>query len=175
MSGQKKKSRWGTQNLESYLRKRFPDKRMLRIDRESIGDPNHEAYGCMTNLNAVLPLYDIVLASPTIETGVSIDCIHFTSVWGIFQGVQTTDSVRQALARVRDNVPRYLWAKTTGINRIGNGATSIRSLLASQHKLVKANINQLVQADFNDPIDTEFQQPSLTCWAKKPPPSTWGW
>jgi len=40
----------------------------------------------MTSLNQVLGNYDVVLASPVIETGVSIDIRgHFTSVWGIAQ------------------------------------------------------------------------------------------
>lgn len=166
-SGQKKKSKWGTQILESYLQQMFPDKKILRIDRESIADPQHPAYGCIANLDAILPQYDIVLASPTIETGVSIDCHHFTSVWGIFQGIQTPDSVRQALARVRDSVPRSIWVKKFSINRIGNGSASVKSLLASQHKLAKYNMNLLMQADFLEEIDADFQPQSLHTWAKK--------
>lgn len=37
-SAQKAKSKWGTRNLEAYLRKLFPDKRILRIDSESVAD-----------------------------------------------------------------------------------------------------------------------------------------
>ena len=167
VSGQKKKASWGTQTLEAYLQRRFPSKRILRIDRESIADPEHPAYGCMAHLNELLPQYDIVLVSPTVETGVSINCSHFTSVWGIFQGVQACDSVRQALARVRANVPRYIWIRKTGFSRVGNGSTSINSLLASQHKLAQANVNLLSQADFTDEIDLDFQPESLRTWAKK--------
>jgi hypothetical protein len=167
VSGQKKKSQWGTQILEAHLRAKFPDKAILRIDRESIADPQHPAYGCMAHLNELLPHYDIVIASPTIETGVSIDCDHFTAVWGIFQGIQNCDSVRQALARVRSNVPRYVWIRKTGFSHVGNGSRSIKSLLASQHRLTRANINLLQQADFTDPIDIDFQPESLICWARK--------
>jgi hypothetical protein len=167
VSGQKKKSQWGTQNLEAYLKKRYPDKKILRIDRESIADPEHPAYGCMTHLNELLPHYDIVVVSPTIETGVSIDCIHFSSVWGIFQGIQTPDSVRQALSRVRANVPRFLWARQTGISRVGNGSYSVGALVAAQDKITKANIAQLQLADFTDDIDTDFQPESHRTWAKR--------
>jgi hypothetical protein len=136
-SAQKEKSKWGTQNLEAYLKREFPHKRILVIDSQTVADPNHPAYGCIAHLNSVLPNFDIVLSSPAIETGVSIECYkpktiapqvpfvfnllqqgvycpidetqqmsHFTSVWGIAQGVQGTDAVRQALARVRANVDR---------------------------------------------------------------------
>jgi hypothetical protein len=108
----------------------------------------------------------MVLASPSIETGVSIDITdHFTSVWGIAQGVQPVDSVRQALARLRQAVPRHIWAAAYGIGKIGNGSTSVKSLLASQHKLTKANITLLKDAGFED-IDTDFQPASLRTWAK---------
>ena len=168
---QKLKSKWGTQNLESYLKKKFPQHRILRIDSESVSSPDHPAYGCMGNLNALLPLYDIVIASPTIETGVSIDIkAHFTSVWAIAQGTQTVEAVCQALARLRDDVPRHLWAAERGLEKVGNGATSFKALLASEHKLCKANIRLLMMADADDEfagLDTDFQPESLNTWAKR--------
>ena len=168
---QKLKSKWGTQNLEAYLKKKFPDARILRIDSESVSNPEHPAYGCMGNLNALLPLYDIVIASPTIETGVSIDIRgHFTSVWAIAQGTQTVEAVCQALARLRDDVPRHLWAAERGLEKVGNGATSFEGLLASGHKLCQANIRLLMMADADDEfagLDTDFQPESLQTWAKR--------
>jgi len=198
-SAQKEKSKWGTQNLEAYLKREFPHKRILVIDSQTVADPNHPAYGCIAHLNAVLPNFDIVLSSPAIETGVSIECFkpraiapkvpfafgllqlgyyfpidetlhvsHFTSVWGIAQGVQSADGVRQALARVRANVDRHLWAAKRGFSGclVGNGTTSVKSLLASQHKLAKANIRLLAASQF-DELDTNFQPESLTTWAKR--------
>ncbi|MBE9117204.1 DUF3854 domain-containing protein [Lusitaniella coriacea LEGE 07157] len=168
-SAQKMKSNWGTYNLECYLKKIFPNKKILRIDSETVSDPSHPACGCIDKLNEILPHYDIVLASPSIETGVSIDIQgHFTGVWGIAQGVQTADSVRQALARVREPIPRHLWAREQGFNgsRIGNGSTSIQSLLKSQHKLCRANIALLRESEFED-IDLGFQPDTLKTWAKR--------
>lgn len=168
-SAQKMKSNWGTYNLECYLKKLFPGKTILRIDSQTVSNPNHPACGCMDKLNEILPNYDIVLASPSVETGVSIDIQgHFTGVWGIAQGVQTADSVRQALARVREPVPRYLWAREQGFNgsRIGNGSTSIRALLRSQHKLCRANIALIRESELED-LDLDFQPESLKTWAKR--------
>jgi primosomal protein N' len=65
----KGKVKWGTQNLENYLLKLFPELRILRIDAESIADPNHPAFACVDKLNEGLPLYDVAIASPSIETG----------------------------------------------------------------------------------------------------------
>ncbi|MGA1622106.1 MAG: plasmid replication protein, CyRepA1 family, partial [Synechocystis sp.] len=169
LSAQKLSSAWGTRNLEAYLNKQFPSHKILRIDAESLADPSHPAHGSLTQLNQVLQNYDIVLTSPAVETGVSIDLKnHFTSVWGIAQGVQTATSVCQSLGRIRANVPRYLWVAGYGFNQVGNGATSIPKLLTSGHRLTELNIRLLQQSDLDnlDDWDTGFQAESLLCWAK---------
>ena len=109
------------------------------------------------------------MASPSIETGVSIELEdHFTSVWVIAQGIQGENSVRQTLGRVRNNIPRHIWCASYGFNKIGNGSTSIPNLLTSGHRLTQLNIRLLQQSDFEsiEDIDTGFQAESLLCWAK---------
>ena len=170
-TGQKAKSKWGSINLESYLSQKFPEHRILRIDSESVADPEHEAYGCMGNLNAILPMYDIVICSPVLETGISIDIKgHFDHVWCIAYGLQTVDAVCQTVERVRDDIPRHLWAKATAKNnRIGNGSTTVRGLLASEHQITRANISLLQQASISefDELEVNFSPESLTTWAKR--------
>ncbi|BAZ47254.1 hypothetical protein NIES4102_43000 (plasmid) [Chondrocystis sp. NIES-4102] len=202
-SAQKLKSSWGTQNLESYLEQQFPNKKILRIDSETVADPNHRAYGCIAYLNEILPNYDIAIASPSIETGVSIECerpdrccsevpiafnlllqgissslvktkrvSHFDSVWAIAQGVQTADSIRQVLARIRASVPRYLWAAKRGLHKcmVGNGATVKKALIASTKNKASKNIQYLQQSDasLSDlDLDINFQPESLNTWAKR--------
>jgi hypothetical protein len=151
---QKVSSRWGTINLESLIKKAFPSLKILRIDAESVATLGHSAYGCMGNLNAVLPLYDVVIASPTIETGVSIDIKHFHRVFGFANGTQTVGAVCQTLERVRDDIPRHIWINKYSNQRIGNGSHDPGRLLKSQEKLFKANFHFLGQldaiADFDD-------------------------
>jgi hypothetical protein len=169
LSAQKLTSKWSTQTLEAYLQKKFPDKRILRIDSESLADSNHAAYGCISQLEQVLWQYDIVIASPSIETGISIELKnHFTSVWAIAQGIQSENAVRQTLSRLRHNVPRHLWCANYSFNTIGNGATSIPALLTSNQRFTQLNISLLQQSDFAylDDLDTGFQAESLLCWAK---------
>ncbi|HEY9605657.1 MAG TPA: plasmid replication protein, CyRepA1 family, partial [Allocoleopsis sp.] len=169
LSAQKRGSFWSTCTLEAYLQQKFPQAKILRIDSESLSEPTHPAYGCMPCLDRVLSNYDIVLASPVIETGVSIDLRgHFTSVWGIAQGIQSENSVRQALGRIRENLPRFLWVAPYGFNRVGNGSTSIPALLTSGQNLTQLNIRLLQQSDFDalDDLEMGFQAESLLCWAK---------
>ena len=169
VDGQKVKSMWGTQNFEAYLQKEFPEKRFLRIDSKSVINPEHSAYGCIDTLDQTLFGFDICIASPTIETGVSIDLKgHFTSVWDFAQGVIPVPSVLQRMARLREPVPRHVWAKSYAYGRIGNGSISPRRLIEGQHNKFKAHIAQLAQADFIFDWESasNFQPQALKTWAK---------
>ncbi|MGK7952834.1 MAG: plasmid replication protein, CyRepA1 family [Xenococcaceae cyanobacterium] len=128
-SAQKLKSKWGTQNLESYLQLEFPDKKILRIDSETVADPSHPAYGCIAHLNEILPNYDIAIASPSIETGVSIECQRTDRCYSevpiafqlLLQGIITN------LGKI-EQIPHFdsVWAIAQGVQ----AADSIRQVLA---------------------------------------------
>ena len=174
-SAQQEKSNWSTTTLENTLLKMFPDKKILRIDSESTWNPNHPAYNCISSLNHVLGLYDIVIVSSCVETGISIEITeHFTGVWCIAQGVQPENSIRQMLKRVRENVDRHLWVAKRGIEgcKVGNGSINLISLISSTKTATRANIQLLTLADYEENsffelVDTQFQQESLKTWAAK--------
>jgi len=74
--------------------------------------------------------------------------------------------VRQAWD-VSENMPRFIWVAAYGFNQVGNGSTSIPSLLTSGQSLSQLNIRLLQQSDFDalDDLEMSFQAESL-CWAK---------
>ncbi|MCM1985103.1 plasmid replication protein, CyRepA1 family [Lyngbya confervoides] len=165
LDAQKAKSRWGSKNLESYLAKKFPEKKILRIDSETVCDPESAAYGIIDHLNEDLLNYDIVIATPSLGTGVSIDVKgHFHAVFGIYQGAIPSTEIRQAIARVREEVPRYVWAKTFSACKVGNGSLHYRNLLKSVQQFVKRTIVMLKDVDFN--VDAASDPISLRTWAK---------
>ena len=146
-SSQKVKSKWSPQNIHKVLLKHFPELKVLVIDRETVAEKGHPAYACIENINQVVINYQVVLASPTIETGISIDGHHFDSVWAIANGVQTVDGFCQAIERVRADLPRHISISNKAIQRIGNGGISIKSLLRSEHQAYKANYTVLSRLD----------------------------
>ena len=166
LSGQRASSKWGSRNLEAYYKKLLPHLRILRIDSKSTTTLGHPAFGCTDDLNEVIKNYDLVLTTSTIETGVSIEEKHFDYVFGIFQGVQTTDGVRQHLSRYRLPVPRYIWLNPVGINRVGNGSNSVKALLAGEYIKNKANIKKLVNLGFEESIEGNFESICINTWAK---------
>lgn len=165
LDSQKVRGKWSSKNLETYLTLQFPGKRILRIDSESVSDPDHPAYCIADRINDVVGDYDVVLATPTIGTGVSIDIRgHFKAVFGIFQGVTPDSESRQALARVREPVPRFVWAAHFGPGKIGNGSCNYRDVARSMTKAVRYNIALLKDVDFD--LDEQSDPIALRTWAK---------
>lgn len=162
---QKSKSRWGTINLERYYQNKYSHLRILRIDSETVADPNHPAYGVVERLNEVATDYDLIIASPTIGTGVDLHLQgHFRAVAGIFQGTTADSEVRQFLSRVRDNVPRYIWARSFGARKIANGSTNYYSVARSTTKNIQINLKLLREVDFD--LDAAHDPITLRTWAK---------
>lgn len=174
LSSQKAKGIFSAQTLERRFKKLFPDKKFLRIDADTIADPSHPAYGIITRLNEALTEYDCVFVTPVFETGVSIDTVYFDAVFGIFSGVQTPDSVRQSLIRVRDNVPRYIWIANKGLCKVGNGATSYKDIMSSNKQLFGVHIKNLIASGLTDSVDANFSTVALETYCKFAARINWG-
>lgn len=170
LDSQKVKGKFSCINLESQLQESFPDLKILRIDSETVADETHAAFGCMEDINNRIKEYDIIITSPTIGTGVSIDLVnYFKAIFAIFQGAINVKDACQFLARVRDlTVPCHVWASSYGCGQIGNRSTYWKSLLATKNKVFKRNLQILQQIDLDLSIDFDEQlTPEHTkVWAK---------
>lgn len=165
VDSQKTRSRWGTINLERYYRNRKPHLRILRVDSETVADPNHPAYGVVDRLNEVAQDYDLIIASPTIGTGVDLNLRgHFSAVAGIFQGTTPDSEARQFLARIRESVPRFIWARGFGARKIGNGSCNYREVARSTTRNLQINLQLLRDIDFD--LDGAYDPLHLRTWAK---------
>ncbi len=137
-SAQKSRSADGTINLEKKALKYYKPSEILRIDSQTTSDPGHPAYGITGEALADMlkrGIYKIVLASPTICTGISIDGVngYFDGVFSIQSGNITPNAVRQQLVRLRDfECPRYVWTPKVGKNFIGCKSINPVELLTNQ-------------------------------------------
>jgi len=162
---QKAKSKFGSKNLEKYYRSRCPGKKILRIDAETVANPEHPAYQPDEKINELTALYDIVISSPTLATGVSVTLRgHFTAVFGIFQGAISDNEVRQSVARVREPVPRFIWCRQIAVGKIGNGEANYKEVAKSKEKDCRYNLQQL--RDFDLDLDKAHDPVVLRFWAK---------
>jgi hypothetical protein len=87
--------------------------RCLLINSETSGGEFEQAF--ITAPDSELQAYDVVIATPSMATGVSIEADHFDKVYGVFWGQSSTDAdMLQALARVRAPIPRVVWCAQRG-------------------------------------------------------------
>lgn len=163
-ASQQGKSKYSPQNLKALLLKLFPNLKLLVLDSVTVADKDDPACGALSVLNELLVDYDVVIASPTIETGVSIDIKHFDLVFSFVSGVQTVDAVCQTLERVRDDVPRYISIQTGGLDFIGDGSITPQGLLRAEYSKFTMNSEGLGRVD----IQTELEgckSINLSTWA----------
>lgn len=109
-------------NLARHVRRWWSDARVLELTAETIRDPNHPASAAINDPQLLLG-FDVVLASPVLETGFSIEdpAGHFRAVLGHTSGHVMPHAFVQSLGRLRTGVVRHIWCNHTG-SKIGNGA-----------------------------------------------------
>ncbi|NJN85856.1 MAG: DUF3854 domain-containing protein [Leptolyngbyaceae cyanobacterium SL_7_1] len=109
----------GTSKAIAHLiQQHYPDKRVLLINSETSGGECEQAFMQTPDAELSAGHYDIVICSPSVATGVSIEVEDKVErVYGIFMGNSSTDEdMAQALGRVRQPVERIVWCAKMGTN-----------------------------------------------------------
>lgn len=110
-------SRNGSEVLAEMIKQglKVPEHRILVINQSTSGDEKAQAF--IKNPSTESKNYDVIIASPSMSTGVSIEINgYFDEVIGIFYGVLNDGDIAQALGRVREPVERIVWVNKHGIN-----------------------------------------------------------
>ncbi|MFB2935831.1 plasmid replication protein, CyRepA1 family [Aerosakkonemataceae cyanobacterium BLCC-F154] len=135
--------------------------RILVINSETVNLSEQREY--VRQINQKLPLYDIVIATPSMSTGVSIEAEWFDAVIGIFYGVVNDADIAQSLARVRHPVPRYIWVAKCGKNFCAVSKSESPFVVLRELKsrwdlevgLIRMSLSPEMLAVVNTPIDWE--------------------
>jgi hypothetical protein len=107
--------------LAAWFRKEFPDLSILLVCRDTTGEPEVEQF--FRDPNAASAEYRLVIASPTISTGVSIENDHFSWVGGEFGAqVRTPTDAWQALSRVRGAPLLHVWVNQARRRKLSDAA-----------------------------------------------------
>ncbi|MDF5718151.1 MAG: DNA polymerase, partial [Rhizonema sp. NSF051] len=125
-TGQKDDARWGTKNLEKlFIAIGILPSTICRIDSDTVKDPEHPAFKAGSRINEICDSFAIIIASPTLATGCSIENQKpFDAFFAFLMGVGSSDCARQALMRLRDkSVPRYVFIAEQGAAPNGFGKT----------------------------------------------------
>ena len=113
-------------------------------------------------------LIKMVIASPVICTGVSLDQLdgHFNAVFSFQAGNITTNAVRQQLVRLRDFLcPRYVWSPKVGKNFVGSKSTNPIQLLREEKGQARLGLGLLGYKEAEKQIEANTC-PGVKYWAK---------
>jgi Domain of unknown function (DUF3854)/Origin of replication binding protein len=164
--------RYSCETIEKYIKERLQKllklyPKTLLISSRTTNTPGHKAVSFVENINDKVFEYDAIFVTPSLGTGVSIDVRHFDKVYGIFQGVIPDSEARQALARIREDVPRVIWCAKRGIGLIGSGSKNYRLLSEWYQENQKENLallSPLHKIDVDLPL--VYDPIHLRTWAK---------
>ncbi|MEN8218489.1 MAG: plasmid replication protein, CyRepA1 family [Pseudomonadota bacterium] len=121
--------------LELFLRKKFPGKRILEVDSDNVNEPAQKKL--LENLNKGVRDWDILIHSPVLEQGVSINTRHFEYVVGFCDagmGIGAPDSFVQMMFRSRHLKGGAVWCDS----RVEYGAVDYRQYLSEEAARYKA-------------------------------------
>ena len=101
------------------------------------------------NINERVTETNVLIATPSMATGVSIEVDHFDKVYGLFYGTVTDADAAQALSRVRANVPRVVWCAKTGKNfsKVGKSIypsqlkTALKTRWEAEISVIRTSLN----------------------------------
>lgn len=152
-------SKMAPHNLAKFIRNYWPNARILELTAKTIREPEHPAAAAMVNPSRLLD-FDVVLATPVLETGFSIEdpTQHFKAVLGHTSGHTLPQAFVQSLGRLRTGVERFIWCCHNG-SKLGNGAPCAddveRIKLSHANRLDLIDLVQLHEA--NDAIGNSAQ------------------
>lgn len=139
-------SKMAPANIARMVRRWWPDATVLELTADTIRDPQHAASKAINNPQQLLA-FDVVIATPVLETGFSIEDPkqHFRAVLGHTSGHTLPHAFVQSLGRLRSDVPRHIWCNHTG-SRIGNGAPLAaeieRTKLEHAHRIAMLHLHE---------------------------------
>ena len=102
--------------LEQKILEKYPHLKCIRIDSTTTEEDWGKDFVQHANESIITLQPQILLYSPSLGVGVSIDVPWFDAVYGLFFGQLEPSQCRQMLARVREPVPRIIWCKDANHN-----------------------------------------------------------
>lgn len=166
-TSQKSDSVYAAKNLAAMLEKdlKVPADQILVVDSSTTRTTDHEARGVVTDPSLLLK-YRVVLCTPVVETGVSVDdhSKHFDAVFAINSGIGTPQSAVQSIGRVRSDVPRHIFACRNGRTVFGGAMEPTGLLKANQTRAANVR-DSLMRAGVADTELPVIENLHTEAWA----------
>ena len=145
---------------------KVPLHEILVVDAETTRTKDHDAKGVITDPSLLLK-YRVVIATPCIETGVSIDDPngHFDAVFSFNSGCTTPQAAVQAVGRVRSSVDRFVCIARNGKTYFG-GYTTAREVIRQVGKKAAQQRDELVRAGIAETDLPDTCSDNIRAWGE---------
>lgn len=158
-------------NIEALIKDRFPNKKICRIDSQTIGETGHFCKGATDDINSFIETErpDVLIYTPTMGTGVSVDIKgYFSKVFGIFNGViNPTDSL-QMMHRIRDvDCEWIIWSREFGLGKFEGKQYLDWMLYSGKTNTIKQRLSFVNSENCRDfALDGKLDDIYLWYWGK---------
>jgi hypothetical protein len=102
------------ESLHRSINEHYPHLIVIRIDKNTTETDEGKSFVERPNEKLAELKPDVLIYSPSMDVGVSLDLIWFDKIYAFFTGVVEPSLCRQMLGRIRESIPRIIWCRTQG-------------------------------------------------------------
>ena len=157
----------GCQSIAEYIRNTLPNLSGKIVEINSDTSSNEEVKEYLKNINEASKETLLLITSPSVISGISIENGHFKQGYGFYNGILTTKESSQSLVRVRGLEQLTVWAAKKGFNWAADRSLTPEGINAYYQRNYSQNSKYLSSFDVDyDPLTDEWNSPWFELYCK---------
>ena len=157
----------GCKSIAEYIRNTLPElaDKIVEINSDTSGSEEIRDY--LKNINEASKDTLLLISSPSVISGISIENGHFQKGYGFYNGVLTTKEASQSLVRVRGLQNLTVWAALKGFTWAGDRSVTPEEIKNYYQRNYAQNSKYLSSFDVDyNPLTDEWSSPWFELYCK---------
>ena len=157
----------GCKSIAEYIRNLLPEVADKIVEINSDTNGSEEIQNYLKNINSESLDTLLLICSPSVISGISIENGHFQQGYGFYNGVLTTKEAAQSLVRVRGLKNLTVWAAPKGFTWAGDRSLTPEGIRDYYQRNYSSNSKYLSSFDVDyDPLTDEWSSPWFELYCK---------
>ena len=157
----------GCKSVAEYIRNTLPDAANSIVEINSDTSSSEEIKQYLENLNEASLDTLLLICSPSVISGISLENGHFKQGYGFYNGVLTIKEAAQSLVRVRGLSNLTVWAAPKGFTWAGDRSLTPEGICDYYQRNYTSNSKYLSSFDVDyDPLTDEWSSPWFELYCK---------
>jgi hypothetical protein len=157
----------GCKSIAEYIRNTLPNLTGSIVEINSDTSGSEEVQNYLKNINNESLNTLLLICSPSVISGISIENGHFKRGYGFYNGVLTTKEASQSLVRVRGLENLTVWAAKQGFTWTGDRSLTPEGIKDYYQRNYSSNSKYLSSFDVDyDPLADEWSSPWFELYCK---------